>query len=122
MFTAAGRRVLGVMDLDPISEVRVVGAFGDADVTNVQWVNNERLIYSGHALDATIRAGDAGTFAVDHDGSNARTLIARRYAMNETESTIRSRTLPFGWFVHTTIDDGGDDVFVFRRANDATAT
>ena len=38
--------------------------------------------------------------------------------MNETHSTIRSRILPYGWFFHSTIDDGSNEVFVQRRVDD----
>lgn len=119
LFSPAGRRSLAVMNLDPISEPRVVGSFADADVQTVHWVNDDRLVYeafeSGRAV---INEGGAGTFAVNHDGSHSRPLIAWRYAMNETESAIRSRVLPYGWFFRSTIDDGTDDVYVYRRVND----
>lgn len=119
LFSPAGRRSLAVMNLDPISEPRVVGSFADADVHTVQWVNDDRLVYEAYESGrAVVREGGAGTFAVNHDGSHLRPLIAWRYAMNETESAIRSRILPYGWFLRSTIDDGGDDVFVYRRVND----
>jgi dipeptidyl aminopeptidase/acylaminoacyl peptidase len=119
LFSPAGQRSLAVMNLDPISEPRIVGSFVDADVQSVHWVNDERLVYeafeSGRAV---VREGGAGTFAVNHDGSHSRALIAWRYALNETESAIRSRILPYGWFFRSTIDDGSDDVFVYRYIGD----
>ncbi len=118
VFSPAGRRSLAVMNLDPIGEARVVGAFDDADIQSAHWVSDDRLIYEAYQRTAEIREGGAGTFAVNHDGSASRPLIAWRYAMNETSSTIRSRILPYGWFFHSTVDDGSPDVFVYRRVDD----
>jgi len=114
-----GTRRVWVMDLDPMGKPRLAGGFGDADVTRVQWVNDDRLVFEAFRRGAEIRAGDAGTFAVNHDGSDLRQLIAWS---NETENLpgtrIASRVLPYGWYLDSTIDDGSDDVFVHRRVFD----
>lgn len=119
MFNSAGKRSLAVMNLDPISEPRVVGSFSNADVETAYWVNDDRLVYEAFESGrAEVREGGAGTFAVNHDGSQPRQLISWRYAMDETSTSIRSRVLPYGWFLRSTVDDGSDEVFVYRRVND----
>ena len=119
VYSGDGRRRLAVMSLDPVGEMRVVGSFADADVVKARWVNDDRLVFEAFQDGAEVRAGGAGTFAVNHDGTEQRQLIAWVYALDETTSSIRSRVLPYGWFLHSTIDDGGDDVFVYRNVKDS---
>lgn len=120
LISPAGRQRLAVMSLDPIGEARIVGGFADADIRTVQWVSDDRLVYQAYEADAAvIREGKAGTFAVNFDGSESRQLIAWVHAMNETASAIRSRILPYGWFLGGTIDDASNEVFVYRRVNDS---
>ena len=114
-----GRRRLAVMDLNPIGAVRMVGSFSNADVTSARWVNDDRLVFEAYEGGAEVREGGAGTFAVNHDGTEPRQLIAWVHALSETGSSIRSRILPYGWFLHSTMDDGGDDVFVYRNSKDS---
>ncbi|CAN5253506.1 S9 family peptidase [soil metagenome] len=119
-FGPDGNRRLGVIDLDPISKERVVAAFGDADVTSVRWVSDDRLVFEAFERRAEISAGGAATFAVNHDGSAQRQLIAWRYVTSGgTGSHITSRVLPYGWFLAGAIDDGSDEVFVYRRIRDS---
>ncbi len=115
-----GMKRLGVMNLDPVGDARIVGSFGDADVTDVQWVSDDRLVFSAFQRGAEIRAGGAGVFAVNHDGSDERQLISWRYATGDiTGTAIASRVLPYGWYLHSVAGDGSNDVFVYRRVKDA---
>ncbi|HJW12737.1 MAG TPA: S9 family peptidase, partial [Albitalea sp.] len=99
VFGSDGHRLVSVMDLDPIGKLRVVGGFGDADVENVHWVSDDRLVFEAFQRGAEIRAGGAGTFAVNHDGSEPRQLIAWRRSIGEIPGTrIVSKVLPYGWF------------------------
>ena len=118
MFNKEGRRMLAVMNLNPIGEIKVVGAFSDADVTKVVWVNDKRLVFEAFQEGAQIKEGGAGTFAVNFDGSSTRQLISWRYAMDSTSSAIRSRILPYGWFLRAAVDSEGDEVFVERLVKD----
>jgi dienelactone hydrolase len=116
---AKGRVRLGVIDLDPIGQPRVVAGFDDANVRSVSWLNDERLLFEAYQDGAVIQAWGGGTFAVDHDGSDQLQLIAWARTTERTGSGIGSRVLPYGWFVHSTVDDGSDDVFVYRRVLDS---
>jgi dipeptidyl aminopeptidase/acylaminoacyl peptidase len=119
MFNKEGRRTLAVMDLNPLGAAKVVGSFGDADVTDVSWVNDRRLVFQAFQEGARIKEGGAGTFAVNADGSDYRQLISWRQSIDTPgNSLIRSRVLPYGWYLGNRIDDDSDDVFVYRVARD----
>jgi dipeptidyl aminopeptidase/acylaminoacyl peptidase len=117
---ADGRRRVAVMGLDPVSEGRIVGGFDDADVADVHWVNDDRLVFTAHEPGALVREGKGGLFAANHDATEPRQLISwRSSTVGMTESALAPRVLPYGWFLHTTLDDGSSDVFVYREVNDA---
>jgi dipeptidyl aminopeptidase/acylaminoacyl peptidase len=118
MFNKEGRRMLATMNLNPIGETKVVGVYSDADVTKVIWVNDQRLVYEAFQDGPEIKEGGAGTFAVNFDGSNPRQLISWRSAMDSTGTSIRSRILPYGWFLRSAVDGEGDEVFVERVVKD----
>lgn len=121
LFGSDGNRKLGVMNLDPIGEPRVVGGFSDADVTKARWVNDDRLVFETFPRDPEVKSGGANTYAVNADGSEQRHLISWDYAPIAKGSLTRivSRVLPYGWFLHSTIDDGGSDVHVYKKVFDA---
>ena len=120
MFGSEGQRQLGVMDLDPIGKLRAVAAFSDADITSAYWVSDDRLVYEASVRNAEIYDGEAGIFAINHDGSAERQLVAwRNGAAFSTGTMIAPRVLPYGWFLYSTIDDGGDDVFIYKVVRDS---
>ncbi|MES2077430.1 MAG: prolyl oligopeptidase family serine peptidase [Pseudomonadota bacterium] len=71
-----GRLRLSVVRLDDLS-VKVVAAFGDADVGHFDWVNDERLVFD--ATDSRQTDSDDGSapglFAVNRDGGGLRQLV-----------------------------------------------
>jgi dipeptidyl aminopeptidase/acylaminoacyl peptidase len=115
-----GRRRLGVVDLVPKGTPRLAYGFDDLDIERPRWVNENRLVFEAFEEGAVMRENAAGVFAVDHDGTGYRPLIVWRWRNDETESRIRSKVLPYGWFLHSTVDDGSDDVFVYRVMRDGT--
>jgi dipeptidyl aminopeptidase/acylaminoacyl peptidase len=114
MFSKEGRRTAAVMNLNPLGAAKVVGSFNDADVFNVRWVNDNRLVFEASKPEARVSDGGRGVFAVNHDGSEQRPLISWRWSTDEGNTAIRSRVLPYGWFLGDSIDDGGVDTFVYR--------
>lgn len=109
-----GFKQLGVIDLQPLGRPRAVAGFDDADVSDVRWTSDERLVYD--AFKRGLKKDDeAGTFAVNHDGTEQRALIVVRWANFTTGSGRSVRTLPLGWDVLETTDDGSDDVLVTER-------
>lgn len=114
-----GYRRLGVMDLEPLGKPRVIGQFDDADVHTARWVSDDRIVFTAYQRGPEVRDGGAGTFAVDHDGTRPRTLIAwSTHAGVALGTGISTRVLPYGWVLHSAIDDGSNDVLVYRVVRD----
>jgi dienelactone hydrolase len=107
-----GRRVVGVFELPFTGEVRVVGGFSDANVNRLFWITDGRLVYDAYEPGAQIRM--ASTMAVDVDGRNSTELI--NWTRGGDGSSIGSRqrvgTLPYGWTVVGSPQDGSPDVFL----------
>lgn len=114
-----GHMRLGVMDLDPIGAPRIVAAYSDADVSNVAWVNDDRLVYDAFQEGPVVRPWGGGVFAVNHDGSQALQLIAWARHTEREGSRIASKVLPYGWHVHSTVDDGSNHIFVRHLVRDS---
>jgi dipeptidyl aminopeptidase/acylaminoacyl peptidase len=110
-----GRRQLGVLDLPPREPMKVVAAYSDGNVEKVHWVNNDRLVYEVYQPGPVVMENGAGVMAVDRDGRNQRALIAWRHSNWTTGTNIVSRVLTYGWFFHSTIDDGSADILVYHR-------
>jgi hypothetical protein len=103
-----------------VSQGRLVGGFADADVTEVSWVTDDRLVYVASQRQIDYGEGGSGTFAVNHDGSDPRQLIAwTNVSGNMRGSNISSKILPYLWVLHSVPGDGSNDVFVARRIVDA---
>ncbi len=104
---SSGRRELAVLDLETMKDFRVVAAFTDAHVMNVQWVNDERLVFDVRHVDATAFDRFApGLFAVNRDGAELRTLVGVR-------QTSRSGLAPNHYLLRV-LRDGTADVVVLR--------
>lgn len=115
-----GRSRLGVIDLDPVGAPRVVAAFTDADVTRALWVNDDRLVLEAFQTGPRIKAWGAGTFAVNHDGSDQTQLIAWAQHTERVGSHISSRVLPYGWFLHSTSGGNDQEVLVYREVKNVS--
>lgn len=111
-----GRRRLAVLALDNLKDLRVVAAFFDADVDEVQWVNDERLVFTVTDLNAAWSEQAApGLFAVDRDGRDQRSLVKRDWAfITNTSSSIVSRELPPNHQLLRVLRDGSADVALLR--------
>lgn len=111
--TANGRRVAATADLPITGTPRVVAAFSTGNVDSLHWVNDDRVVYQASDDGPEVELHGAGTFAVDHDGSNLLRLItAARSAGSSVTlgSRIRERMLPWSWQLHGLLHDGGDEV------------
>jgi len=116
----SGFKQLAVMELDPIGPQRLIAGFADADITSVRWINDDRLVFEAFQRGYEVAQGGGGTFAVNHDGTLQRQLISwRDFADRQTGSNIVSRMLPYGWFLASTVDDGSNDVLMYREVRDA---
>ncbi|MFN7724751.1 MAG: alpha/beta hydrolase family protein [Rubrivivax sp.] len=114
----SGRKAAAVLNLPISGPPRAVLNFDDADVTDVDWINDDRLRVKAVEIDATAVVDEfgVGEFAVNHDGSNPRQLIVWTRAIGgNTGSHMRIRVLPFGWFVWGFPRDGSPDLIVTQR-------
>lgn len=118
-----GRRDLLVMDLGPPVLRTTAASFVDADIRDVQWVNNERLVYTlsqgAESLDAQ---PCLGLWAVDHDGGSNRRLVrddCRSGGVTAATPTARARELPSNHRLLRVLRDGSADVIVERLNLDA---
>ena len=95
---ANGRYQLAVISLVPPRQVKIVAGFADADVATVDWVNDDRLIFSISDLQVSYtdrRGGDL--FAVDRTG--------------EQQLLLRRNNRRYGGLMRT-LRDGSSDVMV----------
>jgi dipeptidyl aminopeptidase/acylaminoacyl peptidase len=106
-----GRRALAVADIAAPEILRVIAEYGDASVRDVWWVNDQRLVYVASVPGVVIERGGRGIFAIDHDGGRQQHLVAWDNDPNSTTGTlIVSRKLSYQWEVHSTIQDGSDEI------------
>ena len=117
--TTGGRNALAVVDLPASAPPRVVGGFADGDIGDVDWVNEDRLIFDAEQDGYWISTDGAGTIAVNHDGSNPRRLISLREDTSTTGTRLPERMLNYQWSVLTTLADGSADVIVVQRSVNA---
>lgn len=86
---ADGRQRLAVLSVAPPRKARIIAGLSDADVGDVRWVNDDRLVF-----DITDKGAawadrhDPGLFAVGADGSDLRGLIRRRWDAERTGMAI----------------------------------
>ncbi len=114
MTSDSGRRVAAVARLDKPGQYQTVAAFSDANVNSIHWVNDKRLVYTGSRPGYLLSEGEAGVFAVDLDGEDQRQLVAWVLTTEQTGTRVGTRMLPYGWFLHDTLDNGSDDVLMVR--------
>jgi dipeptidyl aminopeptidase/acylaminoacyl peptidase len=102
---ANGRYQLAVISLMPPRQVKVIAGFADADVANVSWVNDERLIFAINDLQLSYTEGRRGDlFAIDRTGEQQKRL--NRDPLN-------------GGSLMRVLRDGSSDVIMRRQHWDA---
>ena len=112
---AKGRRQLGVINLDPPRQVKSVVSFVDADVAEVHWVNDDRLVFTTNDLQSAYADGFApGLYAVDRSGENLRALVQRKWQFFYEVTAFASRELPPNHRLLRVLRDGSADVLIER--------
>jgi dienelactone hydrolase len=110
-----GRMQLAVFDLENLGQSRVLAGFRDADINEIWWVNDQRLVFDTIDRDPSIgRPLAPGLWAVNRDGSGFRQLIsaAGNYSGTGRASIITDRKLPWDWQMYNVLRDGSNDVLV----------
>ena len=112
----SGRVGLAVIDLRDLSRTKNVATFGDADVLDVRWVNDERLVFN--VTNRRLPYGEqigSGLFAIDREGKEAvRRLVQREWDDVRQSTNIVDRSLPPNHALHSLLRDGSNDVIVQR--------
>ena len=97
-------RQLAIIDVLSVSKPHIVASLTDADVTDVAWVNDERLVF---------RAANEGLFAVDREGlTQPRELIRRWFGADVVGTSLRSSGISAMNRLHAVLRDGSHDVLV----------
>jgi len=115
----AGRRdALYVVELNSMRSTPVA-QYGDADIDDFEWVNEQRLVYDTRDRNAAV--GDLkyapGLFAVNRDGGGALQLVDRGYDQQYATGTHIKQTL-MPWNTYLLVNQPGrqdsDHVYVER--------
>lgn len=116
MSVGAEKRLrLVVLNMDDLSKPRVVAGFADADISDVHWVNDDRLIFSADDGQSPYASHQgAGLYAVDREGrSTVRRLIKRSWSkISEAGVIDHELSALHGFFAP--LNDGSDDILVAR--------
>ena len=113
-----GRRRLVALDLQDWSKSKLLASFSDADIEAVQWVNDERLVFTltdTHSAYAAQRG--QGLYAVDRDGQSAPRLLIQRHWTGVTAPASR-RELDGSHRLFAVLHDGSSDVIVAQDVFD----
>lgn len=112
------RVALAVVPLAGDMKPRVVAHYADADIAEFYWVDNERLVYD--LIDQQRGSGDqfhsAGLFAVNADGSEARTLVKLMYEGIALRAGPGRPPLDYNHELLRVPQDGSGEVLVGRWA------
>jgi dipeptidyl aminopeptidase/acylaminoacyl peptidase len=118
-----GRRALVVLDVSDLSKAKPLALFADGDVVNVNWVNEDRLVFG--VTDFQAPSGEfvgAGLYVVPRDGSAEPRNLIRRGLANEDQfgmvasrgSRIAESGLSVFHRLHSIPGDGSNDVLLTR--------
>ena len=115
VYSPEGHRRLVVIDTSDVHKLNVAASFGNGDVRNVHWVNDDRLIFMlGTEQEAAFKQLNVGLFAVDRTGDNLKALISRDWKQDSTGTQIKSRILTPNYVLERTLRDGSDDIVVIK--------
>lgn len=119
-----GHQLLVVIDLGEKREAKIVAAYNDADVSDVHWVNDDRLIFRMQERDASyFHSHVAGLFSVDRRGDeNPKVLIRRTWEAGESNAPVeiarvrpRDLSLDPNHSFHSLLHDGSVNVLVVKN-------
>lgn len=117
-------KVLAIIDLSEKRDLKVVAAYKDADVVDVHWVTDERLVYRLRDEEATyFQSRPYGLFSVDRKGEESPKALIRRHwdsgVVNAPAEIARVRprdlSLDPNHGFHSTLNDGSANVLVVKR-------
>ncbi|WP_179958164.1 alpha/beta hydrolase family protein [Chitinimonas arctica] len=119
-----GRMALGVFDTDNFNKKSgavlrpvVIATYANLDVSNVHWVNDDRLSYDFEDSKDDTNIIPGSVFAVNRDGSQRTQLMSKdyKYKQDATGSRIRDSVLPWDYDYYQSLHDGSDDIIVEKN-------
>ncbi|MBT9596821.1 MAG: S9 family peptidase [Vitreoscilla sp.] len=125
--------VLVIIDLSEKREAKIVAGYTDADVVDLQWVNDDRVVFRVFEQDATyFDSHPVGLFSVDRRGDEDPKVLIRRHwdtgIVNAPPEIARVRPRDFSLdpnhAFHSVLHDGSANVLVVKRnwASDRSLT
>ena len=113
------RLALSIMETSSTSP-KVIARFSNADIVSVNWVNNNRLVYSmgDRQIGGTEARMGPGLIAIDKDGKNPRDIIERSSGSSNTKFRVLTNRYSF---YGTTGIPGSEDVFITQSSGTRTA-
>ena len=107
-----GRRRLVALNLEDWSKSKLLASFADADIEAVEWVNDERLVFTlTDAQSAYAAQRGQGLYAVDRDGKTPPRLLIQRHWTGVTAPASR-RELDGSHSLSSVLRDGSNDVVI----------
>jgi dienelactone hydrolase len=99
---------------NPQSGTIVASADGNDLIYHIQWINEDRLVFTVHASINDLYGGNEDVMAVGRDGQHISHLISGNYnhTQESTGSHIKSKILTWDYGFFSTVHDGSDDVIV----------
>ncbi|WP_284616264.1 S9 family peptidase [Aquabacterium humicola] len=120
---STGHNDLVVLELGTSIKGAVAARYDDADVIDVKWVNDERLVYSlTNSRETWYFNPCPGLWAVNHDGSNMKRLVkndCRIGGVVLAPTVAQARELPPNHLLLRVLRDGSPDVVIQRFNYDA---
>ncbi|MBH9551719.1 alpha/beta hydrolase family protein [Inhella gelatinilytica] len=112
--SSTGRRGLAVADVDQPRKFKGIAQYDNADIINVQWVNNDRLAFGlADFRAAAADQDDQGLFAINADGSELTWVIDRGFAPRSFGGSAKP-PLASNFIFRGPIRDGSVDVLALR--------
>ena len=109
-----GRRQLAIIDTADLTKANIAVSYDDADIVDVHWVNDTRLVFRIFHEDKSADHQDGGgLYAVDRDGGNLRNLIRPNWDREQqTGKLVTQRALDPDYDFVRTLSDGSDDIVI----------
>ena len=116
-----GRMRLVILDLSDVSKSTLLAEFDDEDIVNVQWVNDDRLVFQLSDLGKAVgERTNYGLMAVDREGKGSLKLLMRSNVgeFSRASQVSSGLVLPPWYRLQRVLRDGSNDVIVAKYLGD----
>ncbi len=120
--TGLPRVGLAVIDLEKLQAHAMAARFGDADIDEFHWVDDDLLVFS--VVDRTLGSGEQrwwpGLWVVERDGSSLRQLVSLNREWTSRDRRVAREPLPYNHRLLHVPHDGSGEVIVGEYVYDGT--